>query len=239
MPPDPVPNTPASGPRPPDPAEWLLRLTRWNLALAVLLLMGYATLIAWGVFFFRFDAKRREEQVLAAVKQRLLQDIGPLAEEVGKPPSNGPPPLLAALVEQIEQDLPALAQTVEQNGREVADHLEATIRKDLEARYQAQRGKFRAILQKEFPEVTDPAVLDRMTDQFEDAFARLIRRYHVQEYRRRIERTVQLWQAIPPAPAPPGGTKALLAQLETEVKQWVRIKVMDELLGSFATEGKQ
>jgi hypothetical protein len=229
MPPDPRPDLP----------ERVLRQTRCNLALAVLLLVGYAALAIWAVYFFRHGAKDKGDQVLAAVKQRLMQEIGPLADEFNTAPGGVIPPAATALFEQVEEDLPTLTQTVEQQGKEVADHLEETIRKDLEARYRAARGKYRDILHEEFPEITDEAALDRMTGQFEEAFGKLIRRYHLKEYRERVDQTSKLWKAIPPAPLPPGGTKALGKQLENEVRQWVRLKLVSEVLGSFGKEGGQ
>ncbi len=229
MPPDP----------PPDLPQRILRQTRINLALAVLLLVGYAALAIWAVSFFRHGAREKGDEVVAAVKQRLLQDVGPLAEEMNNAPDNVLPPVATALFEQIEEDLPTLAQTVEQQGKEVADHLEETIRKDLEARYRAAEGKYRQILHEEFPEITDAKVLERMTAQIEGAFAKLIRRYHLKEYRERVERTSKLWQEIPPAPLPPGGTRALGKQLESEVRQWVRMKLVAEALGPFGKEGGQ
>ena len=99
------------------------------------------------------------------------------------------------------------------------------------------RGKYRDVLRQEFPEITDEVVLDRMTDQFEAAFDKLVRRYHLKEYRERVDRTAKLWKAIPPAPLLPGGAKALGEQLDRDVRQWVRTKLVADVLGSIGKEG--
>ncbi len=222
----------------PDLPKRVLRQTRWNLALAVLLLLGYAGLVAWAVYFFRHGARARAEKMVSVVKQRFVRDVGPLVEEATNQ-ADALQPAASALFDQVEQDLPTLTRTIERQGKDLADHLEGTIATDLQARYRAARVKYRAILQKEFPEITDPAVLDRMTDDFETAFDRLIRRYHLKEYRERVDRTARLWKAIPPAPLPPGGAKALGEQLDNDVRQWVRMNLVADVLGSAGKEGGQ
>ncbi len=155
-----------------------------------------------------------------------MRDADQLAQEAADLAANVAPPVSAALFEQVEEDLPALTRTVEQQGRELADHLEATIEKDLEGRYRPERARFRAILQKEFPDITDPAALEQMTSRFEDAFRNLVRRYHLKAYRAGLDRTAQLWKAIPPAPVPAGGARALAEQLDRDVTEWVRTKLV-------------
>ncbi len=222
-----------------DLPDKVLRQTRFNLVLAVALVLGYIALAVWAFYFYRHGAKDRAEHLVAAVKQRLLQDAGPLTEEVISQSADVLPPAADALFGQIEQDLPTLTRTLERQGKEVAEHLETTIQKDLEARYRAARPQFEAILRKEFPEITDEAVLGRMTDQFEVAFDKLIRRYHLREFRERTDRTARLWNSIPPEPLPPGGVKALGEELNAEIKEWMRLKVIAEVLGSFGKEGGQ
>jgi hypothetical protein len=239
MPPDPITQGPAVVDRPTDLAEQTLRQTRWNLALAVVLLLGYAALAGWAVWLYRHGARDEEDRLLAAVKQRLVQDAGPLTQEATDLAASVTPPVATALFEQVEEDLPTLTRTVQQQGREVADHLEATIEQKLEGLYRAERAKYQAALRQEFPEVTDPAVLGRVTDQFEDAFRKLIRRYHLKEYRDGVDRTAERWKAIPPAPVPTGGAKALAEQLDRDVTQWVRMNLLGDTAPPAGKEGRQ
>jgi hypothetical protein len=227
MPPSPDLTRPASADRQTELLEQALRQTRWNLALSVLLLLGYAAAVACGVYFARHGVKKKEDQLLGAVRDRLLQDVGPLTDEAADLAADVAPPVADAFVDQLKRDLPTLTRTAEGQSKEVTDHLEATLRKDLEAHYRAALPRYRAILKQQFPEVTDEATLDRMADQFQAAFQKLIRRYYLKAYRDRAERTTQLWKAIPPAEAPPAGTKALTDQLGDDLAQWVQTKMVE------------
>lgn len=211
-----------------------LRQTRWNLGLALLLLAGYVAAIAWAISFATSGARQKQEQVLAAVRQRLVHDIKPITEEVGDMAADLTPPVAHAFFGQLAHDLPTLTRQVEQQGKELADHLEATLEKELMARYRAERPRYEAILRQQFPGITDPATYDRMMDRFEAAFRALIRRYHLKEYRARVARTAKLWQEIPPAPA--SSTRELTDQLTHDLKQWVQYKLVESSLQLFGKE---
>lgn len=224
MPPDPYP-PPAAADRQLALLDQALRQTRWNLGLSVLLLLGYLAAVAYTVYFVQYGARKKEEQALAAVRQRLVQDIKPLTEEVGDMAADVTPPVANAFFNQLAEDLPNLTSEAEQQGQHLADHLEATLEEGLMARYRAERPKYEAVLRKEFPEITDQATYDNMMNQFEAAYRKLIRRYHLKEYRRRVAQTAKLWKEIPPASR--DDTKALATHLSDDLRQWVRIKLVE------------
>lgn len=224
MPPDP------DAARPIELLEASLRRTRWSLALAVLLLLGYAAAVASVVSFARFGARKKGDELLTAVRQQLVKDVGPLTGEAADMAASVTPPVASAFFDQVRQDLPALTRTAEKQAKKLADHLEATLQKDLEARYKAERPKYREVLKQEFPEITDRATIERMVDQFEAAFNKLIRRYHVKEYRTAVERTAKQWQEIAPASAP-GGPKALAQQFSDDLTEWLQVKVLESEAG--------
>jgi len=234
MPPDPYPSPPAAE-RQLDLLDQALRQTRWNLALALALLVGYVAAVAYTVYFVNYGVQKKEEQVLAAVRQRLVKDIKPLTEEVGDMAADVTPPVANAFFNQLAQDLPALTGEAEQQGTQLADHLEATLEKDLTARYRAERPKYEAVLRKEFPEITDQATYDNMMNQFEAAFRKLIRRYHVKEYRNRVAQTAKLWKEIPPASS--GDPKILATRLGDDLRQWVQVKMVESGVRPAGKEG--
>ena len=197
MPPDPYP--PPAADRQLLLLDQALRQSRWNLGLSVLLLLGYVAAVAYTVYFVQYRARKKEEQVLAAVRQRLVQDVKPLTEEVGDMAADVTPQVARAFFNQLAEDLPDLTNEAEQQGKHLADHLEKTLEEGLMARYRAERPRYEAVLRKEFPEITDQATYDNMMNQFEASFRKLIRRYHLKEYRRRVEQTAKLWKEIPPA----------------------------------------
>jgi hypothetical protein len=227
---------PASTERQIELLEQALRQTRWNLTLIVLLLLAYAAAVAGAIYFVRHGVKKKEDELLGAVRERLVQDMGPITKEAGDLAASVTPPVAEAFTDQLKKDLPVLTRTVEQEGKDVADHLETSLRKDLEARYRVERPKYRAILKQEFTEIKDEADIDRLMDQFDAAFQKLIRRYHLKEYRNRVDRTAELWKKIPPAPSPQAGAKSLADQLGDDLSQWLQMKMVE---GGIQPAGKE
>jgi hypothetical protein len=221
---------PVYGPPAASQAEELrkaLRQARINLALIALMLLAFVAGVCYAVWFAERRLRQKEEQTLAAVRQRLARDMRPITEELGDLAGEVGPPVAVAFYERLKADVPAYVHTVDEQSKELTEHVQSAVRRDVQARYRAARGRYRAILQEEFPEVTDPAQLDAMMARFEAVFNRLIQRYYVDQLRDLLKDVIRRWNAIPPAEAPKPGEKPLADQLAEDVAAWLRLKVVE------------
>lgn len=204
-----------------------LRQARINLALIALMLLAFVAGVVYAVWFAEHRLRQKEEQTLAAVRERLARDMGPLPKELADLAGEVGPPVAIAFYERLKAEVPAYVHTVDEQSKELTEHVEATVRRDVQAQYHAARGRYRAILQEEFPEVTDPAQLDGMIARFEAVFNRLIQRYYVDQFRDLLTAAARRWNAIPPAAPPKPGEKPLADQLAEDVTAWLRLKMVE------------
>jgi hypothetical protein len=217
-----------------------LRQARVNLALIALMLLAFVAGTVYAVWFAEHRLRQKEEQTLAAVRQRLARDMRPLSQELTDLAGEIGPPVAVAFYERLKADVPAYVHTVDEQSKELTEHVTAAVRRDVRAQYHAARGRYRAILREEFPEVTDPAQLDGMMARFEAVFNRLIQRYYVDQLRDLLAAAVRRWNAIPPA-APPGpGERPLADRLAEDATAWLRLKAVERGGAAAATgEGKR
>jgi hypothetical protein len=204
-----------------------LRLARINLALIALMLLAFVAGVCYAVWFVEHRLQQKEEQTLAAVRARLARDMRPISEELGDLAAEVGPPVAVAFYERLKGDVPAYVHTVDAQSKELTEHVAAAVRRDVRAQYHAARGRYRAILQEEFPEVTDPARLDAMMARFEAVFNRLVQRYYVEQFRDLLTAAIRHWNAIPPAAPPKPGERPLGDQLAEDVTAWVRLKLVE------------
>ncbi len=201
-----------------------LRHARWNLALIALLLLAFVAAVCYAVWFAERRLQQKEEQTLTAVRERLLKDMRPISEELGDLAREVGPPVAIAFYERLKSDVPAYVHTVDEQSKELSDHVETAVRKDVQAQYHTALKRYRAVLRQEFPEVTDERQLDRMMARFEAVFDRLVQRYYVDQFRELLKATIRHWNAIPPASPPRPGEKPLADQLAEDVGNWARLK---------------
>jgi hypothetical protein len=204
-----------------------LRQARINLALIALMLLAFVAGVCYAVWFVEHRLQQKEEQTLAAVRERLGKDMGPLSKELTDLAGEVGPPVAVAFYERLKADVPAYVHTVDEQSKELTEHVQSAVRRDVQAQYHAARGRYRAILRAEFPQVTDPARLDAMMARFELVFNRLIQRYYVDQFRELLTTAIRHWNAIPPADAPKPGEKPLADQLAEDMTAWLRLKMVE------------
>jgi hypothetical protein len=212
---------------------------RVNLALIALMLLAFVAGVCYAVWFAEHRLRQKEEQTLAAVRARLARDMRPITQELADLAGEVGPPVAVAFYERLKGDVPAYVHTVDEQSKELTEHVQAAVRRDVRAQYRAARGRYRAILQEEFPEITDPARLDAMMDRFEAVFNRLIQRYYVDQLRDLLKAVIAHWNAIPPAEPPRPGEKPLGDQLAEGVAEWVRLKMVERGAAAAAREERR
>lgn len=203
-----------------------LRQTRWNLALAALLLLGFVGGLVYLGYFIENKLQDRQEQILHEVRGQFLENVQPIMEKAGEEAvTEAAQPVADRFYDQFRADLPAYLLAMDRQGKKLTDRLSARMQQRVQAQYHASLVHYRAMLQKEFPEITDKATLDRMMNGFEHAFHRLIQRYYVDDFRKVTDETARLWKAVPPAPTPAGGVRKLEDELVKDLKDWLRYSI--------------
>lgn len=227
----------ASAPAAPQAEELrkALRQARINLALAALMLLAFVAGVGYAVWFVEHRLQQKEEQALAAVRERLARDMPSFSQEMSELVGEVGPPVAIAFYERLKDDVPVYVHTIDEQSKELTEHVEAAVRRDVQAQYRAARGRYRAILREEFPDLTE-AQLDALLARFETVFDRLIRRYYVDQFRELLTAAIRRWNAVPPAAPPKPGQKPLVDQLGEDVAAWLRLKMVER--GHAAPQGE-
>jgi hypothetical protein len=215
-----------------------LRQTWWNIGLLSLLLLAFLAAIVYAAFFADDALERKEDRLVTDVRHRVQEDTGWLTDEAVDVVAAAAPPVLEAFRDRFVADMPVYAETIDRQGKEMAEHLQATLEKDVRAEYHRSLSGCRKVLQEEFPEVTDRETLDRMMTHLEAVLDHLIQRYYVDAFRNTLDETARLWKQIPPAPSPEAGEEALVDQLGNDLADWLRGKVLEaDVRGARAAAG--
>jgi hypothetical protein len=211
-----------------------LRQARWNLALAVLLLLAFFGSIGVVVYFVKVRLPTKKQQIIGEVKDRLVNEIQPvISDDASEFLQQTAEPVSRAVADRLRDRLPAYVETISKQGEKLSKHLTNTVEESVKGRYHRMILGYRKILEQEFPKA-DKELLDRMTARIEKALDRLVRRYYVDAFHKRIDQTVQLWKSIKPLPTGRPGEKPLRQQLTQGVEEWVTLKVLEGVVGKEA-----
>lgn len=204
-----------------------LRQSRWNLALASLLLLSFGGAAAWLAYAVERGVLVREDRVMAEAKGRLAAHRGAIVAEAGDLAAETLPPVTDAFVQQAGQDLPAYLDVLGREGQVLTENLGALLRRKALVHYHEYLARHRAVLREEFPQLSEREALGRLEASFERALDRVLDRYLVDEFGAVTRRLGTAWRAIPPAPPPGPGDPPLPRQLLDAAGDWAELQLTD------------
>jgi hypothetical protein len=191
------------------------------------MLLAFLGGIIFAALFVQETLERKEGQLIADAQQRIQQDSGWLTDAAVDLVVPVAPPVLEAFYDRFKADLPVYVETIDRQGKEMAKHLQATLKQEVRTEYHRSLAQFRKVVQEEFPEVTDRETLDRMMAHFEAVLNDLGQHYYLDAFRDTLDETTRLWRKIPLAPSAKAGEKALVDQLGDDLARWLQMKMVE------------
>jgi hypothetical protein len=167
-----------------------------------------------------------EDKLVAALADRVEKNSDEIVAEVEVLAAKTAPTISQTFYRQIKSDLPVYARAVEEQSGELVQDLESDFLKISEAQWDRYLNIHWQVLRDEFPEITDEKTLDRMKNEFKQAYRKLIQRYYIDDFRRQAKKTAALWAKVEPV-APPKGPDSLEDQLLDYFVSWSTENLVD------------
>lgn len=159
----------------------------------------------------------------AEAKERFSQHAEAIEQEMMALASEAVPPITDAVYEQARRDFPKYVNVLEREGETLLTSIEKMFVSQVRAQVHDYLQVHRDVLQQEFPSYANPENVDRVMQEFEDTFNRIVERYYLDEFRREAETTQSLWAAIEPMPMPGPNEPSLQEQLADYSSDWTML----------------
>ncbi len=190
------------------------------------ILLSMILLIAGAAIYMRYYYQPRVdpqyvEALMAEVSRRFESHSNVVEDELASVGRDVVPIVKRAFVERAREDYSLWAQTLEREGSEYFNNVEAAFVAKVKARYHEYLQRHREILRSEFPEHATRENVEQILASFEATFDELVERYYLDQFRHEASRTERLWKSIPPARAPRPDEPALEQQLADTTRLWM------------------
>jgi hypothetical protein len=106
-------------------------------------------------------------------------------------------PVLNAFNDQIKADLPLVTASLGKERENLAVNLRSRIEGQLEGQYKKALDDHRKILAEEFPSIKDDLALDRMTENFKEAFKPLVKAHYGDQIQAEFNKMYKTWDEFP------------------------------------------
>ncbi len=163
------------------------------------------------------------EQYVAVARERLAEHSDVVEQELMALVSETVPPISDAVYAQTRRDFPKYVNVLERQGKVLMENVEQIFLTQVKAQYHDYLAVHRDVLRQEFPEYASDKNVDRVMNEFEETFNRIVERYYLEELRREANETAALWAAIEPLPTPAPGEPSLEEQLADYSSDWTML----------------
>ncbi len=175
--------------------------TRLALVLAIILvLFGGAYMYYKLALEFGSEETR---QLFTAKATEQAQDLSDKAIRQAKALAEKSVPVLReAFEKQVEKDMPKYRAALDKEGLALKENLEKELDKKVKAKFDEMSVKYQAILREEFPELEDPALLDKVYGSFTDIIDGVRKEYYNDKVKGELEGISEKYFAFEMAEVP-------------------------------------
>lgn len=160
-----------------------------------------------------YRGEANQKILLAKVQDRWNRNSDRYVKEVEKLVEKCTEPLTTAFYDQAKKDLPSYFKKVEGERDTLLVNLERELAEKLTIQHQDSEGKYKRMLQAEFPTLQDERVHAKMVDNVQKAVNNLVKRYYVQELHDELQAFYNTWDQFPVAEKPAKGAEPLEDEL--------------------------
>jgi hypothetical protein len=195
----------------------------------VIVLAGVALIAVVCVKFYSLGIEIQSPEYLNALvasgQKRLAENSDRYRGEVDKLVEHASPAVSKAFTEQAKKDLPEFLKKMEKEKDTLAADLQEDFSNRLNTHYERLLAQQENTLKQEFPAIKDDATHERMVKNLDKAVQKLVKKYHVEEFRRKVDELVFTWDHFPEANRPGAGEPSLEDQLITTLLQVLAVSL--------------
>jgi Skp family chaperone for outer membrane proteins len=200
------------------------RKTRLLIFLAFL-----GLLCAIGIVFYnaieRFRSPDNVDKLVAEFQKQMGDRSGDYLKEIQTLVENSRPVLTEAFYEQAQKDAPKYLDALDEQREVLVDNLQVGLEQQINEQYGAALKKHQTILVKEFPDIKDNEVFDKLSSNLETAIQSLLKKYYSEELEKEFGKLFDTWESFPPAETPARGEAPLEDQLVGNLLELVQLHI--------------
>jgi multidrug efflux pump subunit AcrB len=166
------------------------------LILVVVVLLG-----VYGYMYYQAGKALTSEDNLTKLGNRLqlaaTNNQEEIVNEVQALLKHTQEPVTKAFDDRIKADLPVVTAALGKERENLAVNLKSRIEGQLEGQYKKALDEHRKILAEEFPAIKDDRALDKMTENFKDAFKPLVKAHYGDQIQAEFNKMYKTWDEFP------------------------------------------
>lgn len=195
-----------------DSAQSIGRWLRSLLFLALLSFVGASLYFFWDLYNevrgepYRNTLQKEAHRYLEKNNDRYMKEFQQLFEKSG-------PVLSDAVWKQVKTDMPAFLKGIEKEREKFQNEMTEKMTQKFKTQFEKEMEKRQELLQKEFQQVNNPVLHQKMVKNLGFAAEGLGRKYFVQKINEEMNTLFQNWDQFPTAEAPRKGEEKLEDQL--------------------------
>ena len=202
-------------------------LARWIWSLLFLALLAFVgtSLFVFYNIYKDLQSQAYQEKVQKEAKSYLEKNNDRYMKEVQKLLDKSGPVLTETAWKQVKSDMPNFMTAIEKERETFRNELTTRITKKFETSYEKELEKHKQLLQKEFKQIEDPVLQQKMMKNLAMAAEGLSRKYFVQKINDEINTLFKGWDSFPTAGPPGKGEEKLEDQLLYTIWEVVMQKI--------------
>lgn len=151
-----------------------------------------------------FYSDENQKVLLAKVQDQWARNSDSYMKQVQMLVDKSSPVLTNAFYDQAKKDLPSYFQAMEKERDKLVENLETQLADKLTIQHQDADGRYRQMLQKEFPALKDEKLHAQMVANVQAAVKKLVQKYYVQELHDEMQALYNTWDTFPAKKPAPG-----------------------------------
>jgi hypothetical protein len=196
-----------------------LALAGLTIALCLVIVISFYRL-ATGIV-----AQDNLDRVMKVAEKRLQTRSDDYMRQVQFLVDRSSPVISDALSQQVKKDLPSYLRIMEEERDQFAEDLQKNLSGKIRRKYDQELARHEQILHKEFPQINDPVLHQRMVKNLQVAVERRIEKTYVGELQRELDKLYATWDDFPAATPARKSDIPLEDQLVANLLRLLQIKL--------------
>jgi hypothetical protein len=169
------------------------------------LLFVVATCVTLYQFGARLGSTENREAIISLAQKHLGEHSDEYMKEVNLLVENSGPVVYDAFYKQAKKDLPAYLRGVQTERDAFVTDIRADLEKKLADHYHKVLDQHRETLKKEFPDAQNAELQQKMTDNLNVVFEKMVKKYYVDDLNTQLVAFYDAWDHFPAAAPPAKG----------------------------------
>jgi hypothetical protein len=144
-----------------------------------------------------FTDQKNMEKLMAELERAATANSDQVMKQVQVLVEHTWPKVSAAMTDQFQKDMPQFMTLLGTERENLAVNLQSRLESLVKAKYAKTLAQHRDILVEEFPSIKDEGDIEKMTENFQDAFEPLVKKHYGDKIRSEFEQMYKIYDEFP------------------------------------------